>query len=77
MFHPLQVLELDPLNVKALFRRSQAYMKTSELEKAEADIKKALAIDPNNRQVYKPTYLVFFCFFFLFIIIFLLVITEK
>ncbi|KAJ6380745.1 hypothetical protein OIU77_029612 [Salix suchowensis] len=44
-------LELDPLNVKALFRRSQAYLKTSELEKAEADIKKALAIDPNNREV--------------------------
>uniref|UniRef100_A0A2K1X9Y4 Rotamase n=1 Tax=Populus trichocarpa TaxID=3694 RepID=A0A2K1X9Y4_POPTR len=36
-----------------LFRRSQAYLKTSELEKAEAeaDIKKALAIDPNNRYV--------------------------
>ncbi|KAJ6332214.1 hypothetical protein OIU76_010576 [Salix suchowensis] len=46
-----KVLELDPLNVKALFRRSQAYLKTSELEKAEADIKKALAIDPNNREV--------------------------
>jgi FK506-binding protein 4/5 len=66
MFHPLQVLELDPLNVKALFRRSQAYLKTSELEKAEADIKKALAIDPNNRQVYKPTYLVFSVFLFSF-----------
>ncbi|KAJ6700187.1 PEPTIDYLPROLYL ISOMERASE [Salix purpurea] len=46
-----KVLELDPLNVKALFRRSQAYLKTSELEKAEADIKEALAIDPNNREV--------------------------
>uniref|UniRef100_A0A6N2JZR7 peptidylprolyl isomerase n=1 Tax=Salix viminalis TaxID=40686 RepID=A0A6N2JZR7_SALVM len=55
-----KVLELDPLNVKALFRRSQAYLKTSELEKAEADIKKALAIDPNNRQVYKLTCLDFF-----------------
>ncbi|KAI5560164.1 hypothetical protein POPTR_016G031166v4 [Populus trichocarpa] len=39
------------VNAKGLFRRSQAYLKTSELEKAEAeaDIKKALAIDPNNR----------------------------
>lgn len=46
-----QVLELEPLNVKALFRRSQAYLKTSELEKAEADIKRALTIDPNNRDV--------------------------
>lgn len=44
-----QVLEQDPLNVKALYRRCQAYLKTSELEKAEADIKRALTIDPNNR----------------------------
>ncbi|XP_044505306.1 70 kDa peptidyl-prolyl isomerase-like [Mangifera indica] len=46
-----KVIELDPSNVKALFRRSQAYMKTSELEKAEADLKRALAIDPNNKDV--------------------------
>ncbi|KAL3568926.1 hypothetical protein D5086_028816 [Populus alba] len=40
---------------KGLFRRSQAYLKTSELEKAEAeaDIKKAPAIDPNNRLRFK------------------------
>jgi len=35
--------------VKALYRRCQAYLKTSDLEKAEADIKRALIIDPNNR----------------------------
>ncbi|KAL7197754.1 hypothetical protein ACSBR2_020308 [Camellia fascicularis] len=46
-----KVLEVDPMNVKALFRRSQAYRRTSELEKAEADIKRALTIDPNNREV--------------------------
>ncbi|KAL5809823.1 hypothetical protein ACOSQ4_026391 [Xanthoceras sorbifolium] len=46
-----KVLEVDPSNVKALFRRSQAYLKTNELEKAEADIKRALTIDPNNREV--------------------------
>ncbi|KAK9154575.1 hypothetical protein Sjap_002055 [Stephania japonica] len=46
-----KVLELDPLNVKALYRRSQSYLRISELEKAEIDIKKALAIDPNNREV--------------------------
>ncbi|TXG70247.1 hypothetical protein EZV62_005182 [Acer yangbiense] len=46
-----KVLELDSSNVKALFRRSQAYLKTNELEKAEADIKRALTIDPNNREV--------------------------
>ncbi|GFQ08011.1 peptidyl-prolyl cis-trans isomerase fkbp65 [Phtheirospermum japonicum] len=46
-----KVLELDPQNVKALFRRSQAYMRTSDLEKAEEDINGALSIDPNNKEV--------------------------
>ncbi|KAJ1404534.1 Tetratricopeptide-like helical domain superfamily [Sesbania bispinosa] len=46
-----KVLEQDPLNVKALYRRCQAYLKTSDLEKAEADIKRALIIDPNNRDI--------------------------
>ncbi|OAY43359.1 70 kDa peptidyl-prolyl isomerase [Manihot esculenta] len=46
-----KVLEQEPLNVKALFRRSQAYLTISELEKAEDDIKKALIVDPNNRDL--------------------------
>ncbi|KAL1314108.1 hypothetical protein HN51_040867 [Arachis hypogaea] len=46
-----KVLEKDPLNVKALYRRCQAYLKTSDLEKAEVDIKRALIIDPNNRDI--------------------------
>ncbi|XP_077210967.1 70 kDa peptidyl-prolyl isomerase-like [Tasmannia lanceolata] len=46
-----KVLDLDPHNVKALYRRSQSYVRTSEFEKAEADIKKSLSIDPNNRDV--------------------------
>ncbi|CAI8613777.1 unnamed protein product [Vicia faba] len=46
-----KVLEQDPLNVKALYRRCQAYLKTSDLEKAEADIKRALILDPNNRDI--------------------------
>ncbi|KAF3442184.1 hypothetical protein FNV43_RR16100 [Rhamnella rubrinervis] len=46
-----KVLEVDPFNVKALYRRSQAYMKISEFEKAEADIRSALTFDPNNRYV--------------------------
>lgn len=46
-----KVLEVDPCSVKALFRRSQAYLRTSDLEKAEADIKRALAIEPNNREM--------------------------
>ncbi|GMY19703.1 70 kDa peptidyl-prolyl isomerase-like [Fagus crenata] len=46
-----KVLKHDPFNVKALYRRSQAYLKISELEKAEEDIKRALTSDPNNRDV--------------------------
>nr|POE57277.1 peptidyl-prolyl cis-trans isomerase fkbp65 [Quercus suber] len=46
-----KVLKHDPCNVKALYRRSQAYLKISELDKAEDDIKRALTSDPNNRDV--------------------------
>ncbi|KAH6828767.1 hypothetical protein C2S53_020224 [Perilla frutescens var. hirtella] len=46
-----KVLELDSYNVKALFRRSQAYIRTCDLEKAEADINRALSIDPHNKEV--------------------------
>jgi FK506-binding protein 4/5 len=44
-----QVLELESTNVKALYRRAQAYIELVDLELAELDIKKALEIDPNNR----------------------------
>ena len=47
-----QVLELDSCNVKALFRRSQAYIRTCDLEKAGEDINRALSIDPQNRYAY-------------------------
>uniref|UniRef100_A0A2N9G3C8 Uncharacterized protein n=1 Tax=Fagus sylvatica TaxID=28930 RepID=A0A2N9G3C8_FAGSY len=46
-----KVLKHDPFNVKALYRRSQAYLKISELEKADEDTKRALTSDPNNRDV--------------------------
>jgi len=46
-----KVLELDCQNVKALYRRVQAYIQLADLELAEADIKKALEIDPDNRDV--------------------------
>ncbi|KAK9757208.1 hypothetical protein RND81_01G148200 [Saponaria officinalis] len=46
-----KVLELDSVNVKALYRRAQAYIHLADLELAEFDIKKALEIDPNNREV--------------------------
>ncbi|CAI8608195.1 unnamed protein product [Vicia faba] len=46
-----KVLELESTNVKALYRRAQAYIQLTDLDLAELDIKKALEIDPNNRDV--------------------------
>lgn len=46
-----KVLELDSKNVKALYRRAQAYIQLVDLDLAEMDIKKALEIDPDNRDV--------------------------
>lgn len=45
-----KVLDVEFLNVKALYRRAQAYMEI-DLVMAELDIKKALVIDPQNRDV--------------------------
>ncbi|GAY50738.1 hypothetical protein CUMW_129040 [Citrus unshiu] len=46
-----KVLDLDSRNVKALYRRAQAYIQMADLDLAEFDIKKALEIDPDNRDV--------------------------
>ncbi|KAJ6723657.1 PEPTIDYL-PROLYL CIS-TRANS ISOMERASE [Salix koriyanagi] len=46
-----KVLELDGRNVKALYRRAQAYIQLVDLDLAEIDIKRALEIDPDNRDV--------------------------
>jgi len=46
-----KVLELEGRNVKALYRRAQAYIQLADLDLAEFDIKKALEIDPDNRDV--------------------------
>lgn len=46
-----KVLELESRNVKALYRRAQAYIQLADLDLAEFDIKKALEIDPDNRDV--------------------------
>ncbi|XP_070021299.1 70 kDa peptidyl-prolyl isomerase isoform X5 [Nicotiana tabacum] len=51
-----KVIEYDPCNVKALFRRAQAYLRINELEKAEIDIRKALKLDPNNSRDVKLVY---------------------
>ncbi|KAG7537102.1 Tetratricopeptide repeat [Arabidopsis suecica] len=46
-----KVLEMDSRNVKAMYRRAHAYMETADLDLAELDIKKALEIDPDNKEV--------------------------
>lgn len=46
-----KVLEFESQNVKALYRRAQAYIETADLDLAEFDIKKALEIEPQNREV--------------------------
>ncbi|XVF32109.1 hypothetical protein REPUB_Repub17cG0053700 [Reevesia pubescens] len=46
-----KVLEFESSNVKALYRRAQAYIHLADLDLAEFDIKKALELDPDNREV--------------------------
>lgn len=46
-----KVLDVESYNVKALYRRAQAYMGTSDLISADVDIKRALESDPQNREV--------------------------
>uniref|UniRef100_A0A5B7C990 peptidylprolyl isomerase n=1 Tax=Davidia involucrata TaxID=16924 RepID=A0A5B7C990_DAVIN len=46
-----KVLDIEFYNVKALYRRAQAYMETADLHLAKLDINKALDADPQNREV--------------------------
>ncbi|CAL5206109.1 unnamed protein product [Lathyrus oleraceus] len=46
-----QVLDVEFHNVKALYRRAQAYIETGDFLLADVDIKKALEVDPQNREV--------------------------
>ena len=48
----MQVLEKDPDNVKALFRRAQAYMMTQDYIEAKQDLGLAIKSEPSNRLVY-------------------------
>jgi len=43
-----QVLDVEFCNVKALYRRAQAYIETGDFLLADVDIKKALVVDPQN-----------------------------
>ncbi|KAL3572880.1 hypothetical protein D5086_026784 [Populus alba] len=59
-----KVLELDGQNVKALYRRAQAYIQLVDLDLAEIDIKRALEIDPDNRpnpNLFKSVVMVTLC----------------
>lgn len=56
MVATMQVLELESRNVKALYRRAQAYIQLADLDLAEFDIKKALEIDPDNKYVPSPNH---------------------
>nr|XP_050849648.1 uncharacterized protein LOC127063672 isoform X3 [Vespula vulgaris] len=49
----LTVLEIDPSNGKAFFRRGQAYMGLNEYEAGLADLKHSLAECPNNKDILK------------------------
>ncbi|KAF4395212.1 hypothetical protein F8388_001599, partial [Cannabis sativa] len=48
-----KVLDLDSKNVKALYRRAQAYIQLVDLDLVEIDIKKALEIEPDNMEYNK------------------------
>ncbi|KAK7321630.1 hypothetical protein VNO77_32458 [Canavalia gladiata] len=46
-----QVLDVEFCNAKALYRRAEAYIETGDFLLADVDIKKALEVDPQNREV--------------------------
>lgn len=46
-----KVLAMLPTNIKALFRRGQAFVVLNEFEKAREDLEKALTLDPQNKAV--------------------------
>ena len=47
------VLDLDPLNVKAMFHRGRALAKQGELERARDDLQDAARLDPKNKAAKK------------------------
>mmetsp|Transcript_4459 Transcript_4459/g.13527 ORF Transcript_4459/g.13527 Transcript_4459/m.13527 type:complete len:531 (+) Transcript_4459:128-1720(+) len=48
LYHANKALEIEPSNVKALYRRGCAYMKADNHYKALQDFKHALEVDPEN-----------------------------
>jgi tetratricopeptide (TPR) repeat protein len=48
-----KALEIDDKSVKAYFRRGCAWLAMNEADKAEADLKKAEELDPNDAAIKK------------------------
>lgn len=46
-----KLLEMNPENVKILYRRGMAYTNLMEFEKAKSDLTKANKIEPSNKQI--------------------------
>ena len=46
-----KALEIDPINVKALYRRAVAYRQLGDAESARSDLREALKHEPNNKAV--------------------------
>ena len=46
-----KALDIDTKNVKALFRRAQAYSRTADWENAKADLMEAIKLAPNNKDL--------------------------
>ncbi|XP_031479364.1 peptidyl-prolyl cis-trans isomerase FKBP62-like isoform X1 [Nymphaea colorata] len=46
-----KVLDIESQNVKAMYRRAQAYIGTFDLDLAELDVRTALEVDPGNREI--------------------------
>ena len=44
-----KVLEQEPKNIKALYRRGSAYIEINKLDLAEEDFKKGLETEPDNK----------------------------
>jgi len=46
-----KVLQLDSNNIKALFRRGQAYLQLRDSDKAAEDLNKAASLDPADKAI--------------------------
>lgn len=46
-----KVLDIDKNNIKALYRRGQAWMSLADFEKANADLLSAKELDPQNKEI--------------------------